>query len=433
MTHRLVRHSDVNINRRGQLHRRDLLRALPAVGLAAGALGWTDLVSLQAEELRKKGMSCVLLWMQGGPSQFETFSPKPKHKNGGETKAISTSVAGIHYAENLPQVAKIADELCVIRSMSSKEASHPRATYLLHTGQVPLAAVKFPTLGSIVAHNLGDDQADLPSFVRIGARFQNSGSGGILGVQYDPFVMASAGRLPNNTTPNTPEDRYRRRLGLLGKLEDDYQQQGGEQAVKDHQQVYDKASRMILSPRMDAFDIEKESRTMQQAYGSSEFGRGCLMARRLLQAGVPMVEVSLGNWDTHTDNSKRSKDLCGRLDQPYAQLIRDLKQQGMLERTLVIWMGEFGRTPRINPRGGRDHFAPAFNAVLAGGGVKGGQVIGATDAGGQAVIDRRVGVLDLFQTFCHSLGIDADDENDTPIGRSIKIVDGGEVVEEVFS
>ncbi len=192
------------------------------------------------------------------------------------------------------------------------------------------------------------------------------------------------------------------------------------------------ASKMVLSPKMETFDISREPAKVREAYGSSEFGAGCLLARRLIESGVTFVEVGAGNWDTHLDNFSRSKELCEQVDQPYAQLLRDLQQRGILEKTLVIWMGEFGRTPRINPRGGRDHYPRAFSVALAGGGVNGGQVIGNTDAGGENVTDRPVGVADLFQTFCHSLQIDADHENMSSIGRPIKIVDGGEVVNEVF-
>lgn len=190
---------------------------------------------------------------------------------------------------------------------------------------------------------------------------------------------------------------------------------------------------MVLSPKMEAFDLSKESDKMRAAYGPTEFGNGCLLARRLVETGVPCVEVGLGNWDTHDGNFDRCRELSAQMDGPAAQLITDLKQRGMLDKTLVIWMGEFGRTPRINPRGGRDHYPRAFSVALAGGGIRGGQVIGSTDAGGSDVRDRPVTVPDLFRSFCRSLKIDADKENMSSIGRPIKIVDGGEVVQEAFS
>ena len=429
MSHTVHLQSDVSI-RRGYVCRRDFLRAIPAAALAVGALSWQDAMIASASELRQQGKACILLWMQGGPSQFETFSPLPGHANGGETKAIDTAVSGIQISENLPELAKAMGDICLIRSMTSKEGSHPRATYLMHTGYLPTATVKFPTLGSIVAKEIGEPASELPSFVRIGGRFGDSA--GLLGVDYDPFVVQAAGSPPNNTGLTTTEPRYRRRLELLSRLEAEFANQGGRQEVGDHQKVYAQAAKMITSPRMATFDLAKEPQKVRDAYGSGPFGQGCLLARRLIESGVTFVEVNLGNWDTHTDNVERSKTLCGQLDQPFVALLADLKQKGLLDSTLVVWTGEFGRTPRINPRGGRDHYPRAFSAALAGGGVKGGQVIGQLDAGGESVKDRPVGVADLFRTICHGLSIDASKENMSSIGRPIKIVDGGEVVKEVF-
>jgi uncharacterized protein (DUF1501 family) len=254
-----------------------------------------------------------------------------------------------------------------------------------------------------------------------------------LGVDHAPFALASARRTPENTNPTTDDDRYERRLRFLSELEADYAADGGQAVVADHQKLYGKASKMILSPQMEAFDIAREPEKVRTAYGDGEFAAGCLLARRLVEAGVTFIEVSLGNWDTHDNNAERSTELCGQLDRPYAALVRDLKERGLLEKTLVIWMGEFGRTPRINPRGGRDHYPRAFDAALAGGGVRGGQVIGQTDATGATVKDRPISVQDLFRTFCHSLKIDADKENMSSIGRPIRIVDGGKPVLEAFA
>jgi hypothetical protein len=430
MLHTLHFQSDVSI-RRGQVCRRDFLKCIPAAALAAGAVSWQDAMIASAADLRRQGKACILLWMQGGPSQFETFSPLPGHANGGETKAIKTAASGIEISENLPETAKAMNELCLIRSMTSKEGSHPRASYLMHTGYLPTATVKFPTLGSIVAKEIGDLASELPSFVRIGnARFGDSA--GLLGVDYDPFVVQAAGRPPENTSIATSQPRYERRLKLLTSLEAEFANQGGKQEVSDHQKVYAQAAKMITSPKMATFDLAKEPQKIRDAYGSGQFGQGCLLARRLVESGVTFVEVNLGNWDTHLDNFARSKALCGQLDQPLVALLGDLKERGMLDSTLVVWTGEFGRTPRINPRGGRDHYPRAFSAALAGGGVKGGQVIGQLDAGGESVKDRPVSVADLFRTICHGLGIDAAKENMSSIGRPIKIVDGGEVVKEVF-
>jgi uncharacterized protein (DUF1501 family) len=203
--------------------------------------------------------------------------------------------------------------------------------------------------------------------------------------------------------------------------------------VADQKKLIKRAADMIHSPKMEAFDLEREPKSLREAYGEGEFAAGCMMARRLVERGVTFVEVASKGWDTHQNNFEAVRNLCGQIDRPAAQLIADLKQRRMLDKILVIWMGEFGRTPQINPRSGRDHFPRAFNVALAGGGVRGGQVIGATNDAGTEVIDRPVTIPDLFRSIYHTLGIDADYENMSGIGRPIKVVDGGEVVSELFS
>jgi hypothetical protein len=412
--------------------RRDFLRVAAATGAMAGMMSWTDAICLSAEDLRKRGMSCILLWMSGGPSQFETFSPKPGHENGGETKAISTAVSGIQIADSLPKCAAAMNDIAIIRSMTSKEGSHPRATFLLHHGYLPMGGVKFPTLGSHVAQQIGTAGFDLPSFVRIGGRGTDAGGAGFLGVDFDPFILQNPEAKPENTQPATRDERYARRMKMLEQVEANFGKVEGTDLVADHQKLIKKSSKMILSPKMEAFDLGREPDKMHDAYGRTKFGAGCLLARRLVESGVTFVEVNQDGWDTHDNNFERTKTNNGTIDQPMAQLITDLKQRGMLEKTLVIWMGEFGRTPRINARGGRDHYPRAFNVALAGGGIKGGQVVGETDAAGEDVTKRPVTVSDLFRTIYTTLGINADHENMSRIGRPIKIVDGGQVIHELL-
>jgi len=414
----------------GIVSRRDFLRGISTAALATGTLTWTDLITLKADELRKQGRACILLYMQGGPSQFETFSPLIGHPNGGETKSIKTNVNGIEIAENLPNLAKVADKYAIVRSMTSKEGSHPRASYLLHTGYLPTASVKHPAIGALAAHEIAMPGSELPSYVRVGGR-GGFATGGFLGVKYDPFDIANPTQPPNNTRPATEVARYQRRLGLLDKLQSDFARENPQTAA-DHKQLYDRAAQMILSKDMTTFDLTKETDKTREAYGSSNFASGCLLARRLVEAGVPFIEVVSNGWDTHDDVFARVKTLCAGIDQPMAALLNDLSERGLLDSTLVVWMGEFGRTPNVNPRGGRDHYPRAFNVVLGGGGVRGGQVIGATDKSGSSVDKRPVTVADFFQTICHSLKIDAAKENMSGIGRPIKIVDGGEPVRELF-
>lgn len=426
------RHTHVRIRQGAVVGRRDFLRGVTAASLAAGTLGWHDLLTAKSAELQARGMSCILLWMQGGPSQIETFSPLPGHPNGGETKAISTSVPGVEISENLPNLAQVMENVAVIRSMTSKEGSHPRATSLLHTGYLPSASIKYPTLGSLVTQQIRDEACELPAFVMVGNPGRNTANGGFLGVDYDAFSVARSGQPPANSRPGVAEDRFRRRLDLLDRLQTSASDSRNDRYVRDHMSLYRKASKMILSPQMEAFDLSREPDAVRQAYGEGDFASGCLLARRLVESGVTFVEVVSNGWDTHQDNFTRVKQLTGQIDQPFAQLIRDLKERGRLDSTLIVWMGEFGRTPKINARTGRDHFPRVFNVALAGGGIRGGQVIGKTNPAGDAVEDRPVSVTDLFQTICKGLRIDAQMQNMSGIGRPIKVVDGGEPVNELF-
>jgi len=415
------------------LSRRGFLHHVSAGAAAAGTLNLRELMTLQAAELRQRGKSMILLWMGGGPSQFETFDPKPDHSNGGETQAISTAVPGIHIAQDWERTAEIMNELAILRSMTNKEGSHPRATYQMHTGYIPSGSVKHPSLAANIAKEIADPDFDLPAVVSVGS----TQGAGFLGVNYEPFVVRDPGQMPQNTETTVETSRYTRRLGLLDQLEDEFAGRGGEVVVENHRELYGKTSRMVLSSDLSAFDISAEPQSLQARYGDSDFGRGCLLARRLIEAGTTFVEVSSrsqgGNWDTHADLYERVKNLTGMVDPATAALITDLKDRGLLDTTLVVWMGEFGRTPRINPRGGRDHYPRVFNAAMAGSGAKGGQVIGSSTPDGTAVESDPVRANDLFCSICRALEIDPETERMSPLGRPMKIVDGGAPVEKLFA
>jgi hypothetical protein len=321
------------------------------------------------------------------------------------------------------------DEIALIRSMTNREGQHPRATYQLHTGYVPSGSVKHPNFASCVAKEIGDPELDLPSFVSVGP----TTGAGFLGVDYEPFVVNNPGQMPQNVGNPVVEARYQRRLGLLDRLEEEFATRGAEVVVENHRQLYGKAADLVLSSQVEAFDFADEPSDLVSRYGDNQFGRGCLLARRLVQAGVTFVEIRSNGWDTHQDNFERIGTLASQVDPAMATLIADLKDQGLLDSTIVVWMGEFGRTPRVNPRTGRDHYPRVFNAALAGGGIRGGQVIGASTEDGSAVDDRPVTVPDLLSSICQSLEVDPTIENISPLGRPMKIVDGGEVVEELFS
>jgi len=423
----LSHHEHVRL-RNGGVSRRSFLRNVSAGSLAAGTLGFRDLMSLSADELRKQGRSMILLWMKGGPSQFETFDPKPDSDHGGGTEVISSAVPGIQIAQGWERTAEVMDEIALVRSMTNKEGNHQRATYQMHTGYVPSGSIKHPALGSWVAKELAVPDFDLPSVVSIG---RTLGSG-FLGVDYEPFVVGNAGNLPQNVSETVADGRYVRRLGLLDRLEGEFAANGGQTVVESHRQLYGKASRMVRSPNVKAFDISDELDSLKQQYGDSDFGRGCLLARRLVETGVTFVEVVSNGWDTHDSNFERTANLSAQVDPAMATLISDLKQRGQLDRTLVVWMGEFGRTPQVNPRSGRGHYPRVFNLAMAGGGVKGGQVIGASTDDGTAVKENPIAVNDLFCSICKSLHVDPRKEAISPLGRPMKIVDGGNVVEALF-
>jgi hypothetical protein len=423
----------VAMDAQGVLSRRGFLRGvgLGAAGLAG--LSFTDLLALQADELRKRNVACILLWMAGGPSQMDTFDPKPEHANGGSIKAIDTAVPGIKIAEGWNHVAKVMHEIALIRSMTNREGNHQRATYQLHTGYSPTGTVKHPSIGCVAANELGNPKFDLPHIVSIGGPTIGAG---LLGVALEPFVVPDPGKPPVNTVLPTAigPHRFQRRMGLLHALEHSgFESTGGADRVKDHNALYRQTAGMVLSPRMKAFALDDEPQALRSAYGETPFGQGCLLARRLVQAGVTFVEVRSNGWDTHQQNHDRVGKLSGTVDPGFATLISDLKQKGMLERTLVVWMGEFGRTPKINANAGRDHFPRVFNVALAGAGVKGGQVIGTSSNEGTEVKDNPVAVNDLLRSLCHALKIDPAKENMSPLGRPIKIVDGGKVVKTLFS
>lgn len=423
-----TRHDHITVRRRG-LSRRSFLHRVSGGAVAAGSLSFVDLVSLQADELRRQGRAMILLWMQGAPSQFETFDPKPDHENGGGTEAISTSVPGIQIAQGWDATAQVMDDLAIIRSMTNKEGNHQRATYQLHTGYIPSGSVKHPSFAACVAQQLRDPNLELPSVVSVG---QTEGAG-FLGVDYEPFVVQNPGTMPQNVASPVGEQRLERRLALFNKLESNFAARGGKTVVENQKQLYDKAAGMVLSPQTQAFDISDEPASLRSEYGDTNFGKGCLLARRLVESGVTFVEVRLNGWDTHDNNFERTGTLAAEADPAFAALIRDLKTRGMLDRTTVLWTGEFGRTPKVNARDGRDHYPRVFNSVLAGGGVRGGQVIGSSSADGSAVEDHPVSVPDLLCTLCHSLQIDARHENISPLGRPMKVVDGGEPVQKLFS
>ena len=410
----------------GCVSRRTLLQM---GGAALAGSGLLSQISLHTDELKKQGRSCILVWLAGGPSQLETWDPKPGTPNGGETKAIGTAVSGVQVAEHWPRLAKALDHWGLIRSMTNKEGAHERATYQLHTGRRPTGSLKFPNIGSVVAERLGRPNAELPNFVSIG---QTIGSG-FLGVSSQPFIVNKPGSLPDNVAQSVPKQQLERRLALLKEQNEQFALAGAKKLAEEQQGLYAQGTRMVLSPKLKAFQLEGESDKTRDAYGRSSFGQGLLVARRLIESGVPFVEVHRGGWDNHQNIFTAMPKMAGEVDQGITALTDDLQQRGLLEKNLVLCMGEFGRTPKVNARAGRDHWPKTFSVLLSGAGIRGGRVLGKTTSDGTDVADQPVVVEDLFQTICAAIGLDADTTLEAPNGRPIKIVDGGKLVTGLFS
>jgi uncharacterized protein (DUF1501 family) len=372
--------------------------------------------------------ACIVLWMNGGPSHVDTWDPKPSSR----FKPIETATPGLQICEHLPALAAMTDRLAILRGLSSREGNHDRAQHLLHTGYAPNPTVSYPSLGAWVVEELGDSAANLPGFVSINGP---SVGAGFLGVQHAPFVVVNPDKPPANTALARDVDmvRFLRRRSALETLEESFARETGSSQVKSRDEVYAKAVRMMYSPRLRAFDLAEEPEAVRRAYGDSSFGRGCLMARRLVEAGVKFVEVVLDGWDTHADNFGRTEKLMATLDPAMATLLRELEARALLGSTLVVCVGEFGRTPKLNAREGRDHHPQAFSAVLAGAGVRGGVVHGATDGDGEKVVAGATRVPDLMATLATRLGLDPMKELRTPRGRPVTLTDGGQLIREVLS
>ena len=433
-----------------ELSRRQMLRLATAGVVGFSTSGWIEALAADAATNPRRRKSCILLWMTGGPSQIDTFDPKPGHPHGGQFKAIETAVPGILVSEHLPKLAKQMKDIVIIRSMSTKEGDHGRATFNLRTGYQQTGPIRYPTLGSLVAKELGRDEAELPNFVSIApVRGFNPGAfgPGFLGPQYAPLVVGEGAmndaqggtdarklsfKVEDLNLPAGVDNlRADARLGLLDSLRRDFLSSHPGVGPVSHQDAYLRAVRLMRSAAAKAFELEEEPASVRDAYGRTAFGQGCLLARRLVERGVPFVEVSLSaadgamaaGWDTHQQNFETVKKLSEVLDPAWAALMDDLRGRGLLDSTLIVWMGEFGRTPKINPQAGRDHFPGAWTTVLAGGGIKGGQVIGSSGADGMAVKERPVSVPDFLATVCKGLGVDPMAQNDSGLGRPIRIVD----------
>ncbi|QEG21386.1 DUF1501 domain-containing protein [Mariniblastus fucicola] len=401
-----------------------------ASALAASAYTLTRTVEANAKEMVKKQKAAILLWMGGGPSSIDIWDLKPGSANGGPFKPIATN-GDMQICEHMPLMAQQMDKMSLVRSMSTREADHMRGRYYMHTGFTPNPNVTHPSYGSVVAHELGADRPnlDIPAFVSVGGASEGPG---FLGMAYSPFSVDANGRV-RNLDMGIPVNRMNQRTLALQMMEEKFIKQKRGAAALEHAKVIDKTLALMTSQQMQAFRVETEDAKVRERYGENNFGRGCLLARRLVEAGVPFVEVNLGGWDNHQNifDTLQNQRLP-QLDQGMSALIDDLSIRGMLDSTAIIWMGEFGRTPRINGNTGRDHWARSWSVAVGGAGMKPGIAVGQTNEDGSKVEGSSYTSQDLMATVCKSLDIDLSKTFMSGNGRPMKIANGGKIIKELI-
>jgi uncharacterized protein (DUF1501 family) len=412
-----------------------LCAAAYAGSLAGGLRG----LAAAAAETTTRRKSIILLWLNGGPATIDLWDLKPGHANGGPFAAIDTAAPGVRISEHLPKLAQRMNDLAVIRSITSKEGDHDRAHHLARTGYAPQGAIRFPALGAVVSRETtGGSAGDLPAFVSIApSRYASQLGGGFLGATASPLVVGLHAAGPDDLvvpdlmrSERVSEVEQRRRTALLETFDRRFAGSRSD-VVVDGLRASRRAALSLMHPdAAAAFRLADEAADTRDRYGRHLFGQGCLLARRLVERGVGFVEVTLDGWDTHSNNFVAVESLSTTLDTSFAALLDDLRERGLLDSTLVVCMGEFGRTPKINAGNGRDHWPHVWAATLAGGGIRGGQAVGTTDEGGLAVVDRPVRVPDLLATLCRAVDVDFTKQNVSNVGRPIRVVDPTALVVE---
>jgi hypothetical protein len=405
------------------LSRRDVLQLAAALGLSFRL----PAIDLRAAERRggERPKSLLVLWLAGGPSQLETWDPHPGTTIGGPTQAIDTTIRGVQIAADYPRVAEQLHRLSVIRSLVSKEGDHERGAYFVKTGYRPDPTLIHPSLGAIVTHERPDPAVEIPAFVSLGDD-PFASRGGYLGNRFDPYRIHEPGHDGGNLKPHVAIDRQQRRLEALGVVSNAFQR-GRTRRVEEtlHQHTVDAALRMMDSSQLAAFSLADEPAAVKAAYGDSRFGRGCLVARRLVEQGVRAIEVTQNGFDTHADNFTGHTLRAGYIDPALSALLTDLADRDLLQSTVILVIGEFGRTPNINPASGRDHWPTGFSCLVGGGGLASGVVIGETDPTGEKKIPTDpIEVPDLYATILSVLGVDFARELITPIGRPMQLCPG---------
>lgn len=397
--------------------------------IAAGVSLSLALPALEGRAVEARGnerpKSFILVWLGGGPSQLESWDPHPGTGIGGETKSIKTAMPGVEISNFYPKMADELASLCLIRSMVSKEGDHERGSYLLKTGYRPEQAVVHPSLGAIITHELPAAGVEIPRHLSI-VSSQWPARGGFLGNEYDAFQLPDPSASLTNVKALAEGERQTKRLDSLAMVEKAFRKgRRNSVAATLHEETVRRALTMMSSEQLKAFDVDLEPAEVRAAYGNSAFGRGCLIARRMVEAGVRSIEVNLEGFDTHANNFEGQKVQAGILDPALAALVKDLRERDLLDSTVLLCIGEFGRTPNINPFGGRDHWPTGFSALVGGGGFQKGLLIGETDPEGKETTPKDpIEVQDLYATILKTLGVNHRREVTTPIGRPIRLSEG---------
>ena len=424
------------------MNRRHFMQHMATAAATVPAMNFLSHVQANANVLKSSQKSCILMWMGGGPPTIDIWDLKPGSKNGGEFSPIDTAAPGVQISEHMPETAKVFSDLSLVRSMSTREADHGRGRYYMQTSYVPNPTVVHPSFGSVVSYEIGRKRKalEIPAFVSVSG---GGGQAGFLGMTHAPFSVDSSGRIRNEPSEDSRK-RLPGRLSMLQEIEAGFINSRRGELPAAHKDVYKNAVNLMTSRQMAAFDAEKadmglgldaESDATRDAYGRNGFGEGLLMARRLAQVGVPFIEVNMGGWDLHSgvfDTLKNQR--LPQLDKGISALTADLKQRGMLDDTVLVWMGEFGRTPRINQNVGRDHWAASWSVMIGGGGLKNGQAVGATDADGVRVADGSKAYLpgDIWATVSHAMGIPVNTVHTSKRGRPMKLANGGTPIQELI-
>jgi hypothetical protein len=381
-----------------------------------------------------RGANLIFLMMRGAMSHLDTFDPKPGREEQGETGTIKTRTPGVLFGEHLPRLAEQSDRLAIIRSLTTETGDHQQGQYLMRTGYPVLNSIRHPSIGSWALHVLGKPSRELPGFVLVGNGNEHPGAG-FLDPAMTPVPVADPELgLENTMRPAyLSETNFKRRLALADRIDAGFRKAYAGPQVQAYDQMYKDAVRLLGSVDLEAFDIGKESEKTRERYGSSPFGQGCLLARRLVEAGVRCVEVEYGTWDMHREIFEELPETVGHLDTGMAALLSDLEERGLLASTVVVLATEFGRSPRINENVGRDHHPAVFSCVLAGAGVQGGAVHGASDERGHSPDKDAVDVPDFLTTVAAACGLPYDKEFTAPNGRPFTIGASGTPIKAVLT